>query len=373
MTYPAISTRIILSLMISLASFQLTDAQVANQPLAVTKLPRLLRIPTMTLGTDAGEFIVYLDSGTTGVALDPLMARLLVADRATIAANAQAAPLALDLNLGKLHSKVSQVAVFDLGVVRENVPEPVFGIVGMSVLRDTCLRCDFDSEQLSLLSKTTGDFDEVVDVFFAEGGRPHVIISTGRHSFPVMIDIGAETGLKVPIAVYEALESPAVYTIQPMMSSGGVVQNRGHKAATVKMGSLKFENVSVSPTDDEYGLAGLKFLCRMNLELDFPRKQMRYQPSKRIAAKDNDIRFGLSAAEYYGSQAGVSKIVAFVGKGSAAQAAGIRPGDLLVCGHSEFYGPRKGDDLYRMLGLPRLGPTMVEVQRDDKLLKVTLD
>jgi predicted aspartyl protease len=373
MTCPSITLLLIAALTFPLTIFQSAHAQQDLQPLAATKLARLLRIPTIALSADAGDCIVALDTGAAGVALDPRFALMLADDRVEIPLHGDEMPLAFNIAIGKLSAKVSQVTILDLSDMRQHLSKPVVGIVGMSVLRDACLRCDFDKEQLLLLSKATFDKAETAELFFAESGRPHVVLSIGRQSFPVMIDLGSELGLEVPAEAYDALESPELRTIAPSMTSNGVRHNRGYKSATVKLGGLQMENVSIAASDEEYGVAGQKFLCRLNFELDFPRKRMHFQPSKRLGGKDNDVRFGLTASAYDGAEVDVSKVVAFVAKGSAAQTAGIRPGDLLLSASSDFYGHHKQQDLYRMLGLPRLGPTMLEVLRDGKPLRFTLD
>jgi hypothetical protein len=366
-------SRFVVAILVSILCSEIAFSQTENQPLVTTKLSRLLQMPTVPVSTNAGDVFMVLDTGASGVAVDPLFARVMSAGHVDIPDRAQNVSLSFDIQIGKLRSNVTQVTVLDLDQLREHLAIPVMGVVGMSVLRETCIRCDFDGEQLSLLAKAPVSTAERADIFLAESGRPHVIMSIGRQSFPVMIDLGSQLGLRLPPKVFDAIDSPPSYTILRTMSVNGIRQNLGYKSVSVALGKYTLENVLVERSSDEYGLAGLQFLCRINLLLDFTTKRMHFSPSKRFLARDNDIRFGMSASDYFGEDVENAKIVGFLSKDCPAHIAGIRLGDLLISAKSEYYGERKGEEMYHMLGLPRIGPTTVEVLRERKPLRFVLD
>ena len=319
-------------------------------------LKRNLELPLIPVTTQAGDALLLLDTGSTRLALDPLLARTL-ADRPADVPDAGEFPLKVDLQVAGFSSQHLSVGIFDFTPVREHTASPILGVLGMSALRETCLRCDFDRERLSVYEKLPPTDALSIQMFLSEGGRPTVIAALPSRSFPLMIDLGKQGGISLPAEVFDSLDLPVIRSMERRFTGGGVNQTDGYKVVTLKLGAFVIKDVHVERNSDEFGLAGLEFLCRFNLDLDFPQKRLYLSKSQRFLARGNPTRFGLRLFPYQGTELKEGNSDASVRKGSEAQSAGIRPGDVIVSVKTDYYGESKGSAAYDALSLPRLGPS----------------
>jgi len=350
------------------ASYSLA-ADADEKPLVEIQLSRNLRVPTISVSTQAGDALFAIDTGCSGLVIDHSLARLLVDNPQLVPAAADSFPLEVKLRAGGFQSTVDHACIQDLAPFRTNRPLPVLGIIGMNSLRPFRLRCDFDGEVFSIFEKSVVDKRESTQIFLAERGRPTIIAAIGTRSFPVLIDLGSEYGFEVPKGVFAGLDGPRVQSITQSFTSSGVGQQGGYKQCSLRIGELQFRDLLVAESDGEYGVAGLEFLCRLNFDLDFTNKRMFYQKSKRFEARDNSTRFGLSLDSYSGTEVPHGFSVVLVSADSVAQKQGIKPGDIVVSATSNFYGTPSADGLYTMLGLPQVDQVTVDVLREGKKLQ----
>jgi serine protease DegQ len=148
-------------------------------------------------------------------------------------------------------------------------------------------------------------------------------------------------------------------SINPGNSGGALVNLRGELVG--------INAASFNPQGSNAGNIGLGFAIPVNLAREVMRQLMAYGEVRRgsLGLDSRDVSRELAAQ--FDLQPGVrGALVARVYRGSPAEAAGLKPGDLVVSANGQRINTAQ--DLHNVEGLLPVGqPVRLEVQRDGKL------
>ena len=113
-------------------------------------------------------------------------------------------------------------------------------------------------------------------------------------------------------------------------------------------------------------LLTLDFLLRFHVILDFPNNLVYFEPSRRLNVRDSEDRSGLHFLRKNNQPT-----IDLVDKGSPAEAAGIKTGDVLLAVNGSEIARSSYYQLRMKLGVPA-GPVPVRVKRGDQELNFEL-
>ena len=296
-----------------------------------------------------------LDTGSGGISLDSSTANYLqlkpVPSDRTIRGIAGIRTVSFvynqKLKLGSLVVDSLDFHINNYDILTAVYGERIDGIVGYSVLKRFIFKIDYDSSKIEIYSQGTMKYPKGGFLF-----RPLIAtlpIQTLRVKDDRAIqsrflyDIGA--GLCMMLSKDFIEDSALLYKKRKMYYKeaeglGGKIDMQMTVVKEVKLGPYRFRNVPVYIFKDEYnvtsypflgGLIGSDILRRFKCILDYDKRNFYLRPNSHYLEQ---FDYSYSGIELYFVNGEI--IVGDVAAGSAAEAAGLREGDVVVAINKVF-------------------------------------
>jgi hypothetical protein len=351
---------LVLILSVTFLSVQAQEEFVPSPSVFITKFPfRMLTGGIITFKAklshypDSLNFI--LDTGSGGISLDSLTVdRMQIPNKAsdrTIRGIAGIRKVRFTyghtLHLPGLAVDSLDFHINDYEVLSSVYGEKIDGIIGFSFLSRYIIRINYDSMQVSIntrgrikyprggyllkpllvnipvTSATIKDVDEVNARFYFDTGAGMCLLLSSDF---------VEDSMKI--------RSKSKWHDSQAEGLGGTALMKQGVIRQMKLGPYKFRNVPAYIFDDEYnitsypylgGLIGNDLLRRFNLIINYERRDIHITPNSHFREQFDYSYTGLGM--YYID--GVIKILDVM-KGSPAEKAGLKPGDIMMAVQNNF-------------------------------------
>jgi hypothetical protein len=296
-----------------------------------------------------------LDTGSGGISLDSSTASYLqlkpVPSDRTIRGIAGIRMVSFvnnqKLKLGNLIVDSLDFHINNYDILTAVYGERIDGIVGYSVLKKFIFKIDYDSSKIEIYSQGTMKYPKGGFLF-----RPLIatlpiqtlrIKDSRAIQSRFLYDIGA--GLCMMLSKDFIEDSAFLYKKRKMYYKeaeglGGKIDMQMTVVKEIKLGPYRFRNVPVYIFKDEYnvtsypflgGLIGSDLLRRFNCILDYDKRNFYLMPNTHYLEQ---FDYSYSGIELYFVNGDI--IVGDVAQGSAAEAAGIKEGDVVVAINKVF-------------------------------------
>jgi len=319
---PSGASKALILLFVLLIAAQVPAAR-ANPADAEVVLPsefcRGMFIVPVTFGEGEGTTLdLLLDTGSSWTILDPKALRGLVAAGSRIRKASFKSVRIGPHKIGPLQASVLPMKSISLAVGRE-----LDGILGFPAFRDVLLTLDYPAGELRV-SRGSLPRPDGREIFRALGKRPHLEAGIGDRRVKLLLDSGF-TGRfefrRSDFAKWTVVPRPATSHLDV---EGVAVLDGGRPEETIRFGPLDFENPVVILGGDR--LAGGQVLRHFVLTFDQKKNRMRMRANHTEPVRMPPL---VGAGLGYAPRPEGLEVVA-VFPGSAAEAAGLRKGDLVV-------------------------------------------
>jgi hypothetical protein len=328
---------------------------------------RLTRIPFVqltggiiimqaTLNDSPDTLNFVLDSGSSGISLDSTTAVYLKlkpepTDRTIRGiAGIKKVPFLYNQRLNLPNLKVDNLDfhVNDYSILTTVYGEQIDGIIGYSFLNRYILKIDYDSLKIDICTKGS--------IRYPKGG--YMLRPTFNNNLPVqslrvrdntsvnarfLYDIGAGTCMMLSTDFIE--DSSLLHRKRKLWAKegegvGGKIDMHLTVIKEVKLGPFRFRSVPVYIFDDAYnvtsypymgGLIGNDILRRFNCILNYEKREFYLMPNTHFAQA---FDYSYCGVELYFIDGQI--ILGDVAKGSPAEEAGLKEGDVLIAVNNNF-------------------------------------
>lgn len=307
-------------------------ADLVLQRFPVAKGGAPLLVPVRFGGKD---HLFVVDTGCTNSVFDPSLP--LGAVRESVKASTPDGEITVNLydppvaSVGVLPFRVAnKVASFDLKKFSEADGRPVKGILGMDFLGQYVVHVDFDKGELLFLKSAPTDHREVVPMFWTAENVPEVeCFLTGEEKIRFRIGTGQsgvcsgalQTQLMARLVAKDKFRKVASSS---KTTASGISDSTEFQGRFLALGGFGVER----PVFNEilmFNQLGLGFWSRFAVTFDFPGRKVLLSKGEGYGRPDRWALSGLHLEQ----QGGVVVIVR-VDKGSAGEAAGVKPGDVFL-------------------------------------------
>lgn len=335
---------------------------------------------------DSLNFI--LDTGSGGISIDSATANYLQlslkkTDRVIKGIGGERTvsfAFAQTMHLPNLTVKNLDCHINDYDLLSSLYGIPIHGIVGYSLLRRYLVTVNYDSNEIAIY--TPGQFKYPrggyqLQPIFSTIPSVHVTAQEASNAEGLFFfDTGA--GLCAMISSALANDSTLLTPKQKMYTTQ--VEGVGGKQVMqltvikgMKLGPYKFKKVPAYIFDDAYnmlnypnnsGIIGNDILRRFNLVINYPQQQIHIKPNKHF---NDPFDYAYTGLNLYLIDHQI--IIGDIMKGSPAEAAGLKDGDILVGINNNLSGDI--ESLKTILQVPKSRVKMI-VMRNGTLLQITL-
>jgi PDZ domain/Aspartyl protease len=273
-----------------------------------------------------------IDSGSTWNVFDSSLPLGNPIDESDIKGAADAVRLKLydapSATVGGLSLKSTEpVVAFDFTRLRQVTGYEVYGFIGMPFLRRNVLRVDFDKGELLVLKKPSSDCGQEFAVNFNEGGIPRISVKVvGDEKQKFLLDTGLSSTGDLATKSFDTLLRNADLTVfgtRLFETISGTSEIRIGRLKQLSLGDFTVRGAAVSEAEESS--LGLGFCSRFVMTLDLANDKVYLKKGKNFDRVDAHDLSGLHLLRMDGKV-----VVHSVGKRTAAEAAGIKVGDLLV-------------------------------------------
>jgi hypothetical protein len=353
---------------------------------------KLLTGGIITLKAQVGSFKdslnFILDTGSGGISLDSMTAERLkiqtkVSDR-TIRGIAGIKQVSFAYNmklfLPNLVVDSLNFHINDYDVLTSSYGEKIDGIIGYSFLSRYIVKIDYDSSRIFVYSKGTFKYNR--------GGfmiRPilvniPVINTSVKDETEVLNRYYFDTGAGMCLLLSSDFVKDSLFINKKRKWFATQAEGLGGKAPmlqgvvkSMKLGPYKFKNVPAFIFEDEYnvtsypflgGLIGNDLLRRFNLVINYERRELHLTPNSHLREPFDYSYTGLGLYVIEGEIRVID-----VMPGSPAEAAGFKPGDIVMAIENNF---TNNIQAYKSLLQTTGGKLKVLVLREDGPTQLTL-
>lgn len=340
------------------------------------------------VGTYKDTLNFILDTGSGGISLDSLTAERLkiktdISDR-TIRGIAGIKQVSFAYNmklfLPNLVVDSLNFHINDYDVLTSSYGEKIDGIIGYSFLSRYIVKIDYDSSRIFVYSKGTFKYNR--------GGfmiRPILVnipvISTAvKDETEVLNRYYFDTGAGMCLLLSSDFVKDSSFINRKRKWFATQAEGLGGKAPmlqgvvkSMKLGPYKFRNVPAFIFEDEYnvtsypflgGLIGNDLLRRFNLVINYERRELHLTPNSHLREPFDYSYTGLGLYVIEGEIRVID-----VMPGSPAEAAGFKPGDIVMAIENNF---TNNIQAYKSLLQTTGGKLKVLVLREDGPTQLTL-
>lgn len=289
------------------------------------------------------------------------------------------------IRLGEVEFQVDSAVSIALSSLEPALGHRIDGILGHSVFAQYVLDVDYEADTVRFyrpgeyrpdpaaraVPLRIADEHAIVDAEIFVGGQPVAgtyLLDTGANS---------ELSLNAPfVRQHRLLERTAAAGGGGVMGVGGTSESRSGQLDSLRIGgftlagpgaSMSLDTAGALSRDDRAGIMGAEVFRRFRMVLDYPRGRMLLVPTAALGEPFARGRSGLAviATEPEFDQ----YVVAAVQPGSAAEAAGFRPGDEIVSVAGAT--PASLDSVRELLRVPDV-PVTLTVRRGGEMLNLPI-
>jgi predicted aspartyl protease len=315
---------------------------------------------TYSFIVDTGAQCTFIDSSLT------IGGNLSTKDRREAADGFWLSNVSVRLNDTSIDLK--EVACRDLSSFRHSAGLPIMGILGMDILKDRVVRIDYDNSLIEICNSPTKgkEWDARVEIEMSEEPRPYINSSVNGISVRFLLDTGSAGSIDVETMMFDRIVTNSkrrpLYATSASVGIDGIQAGRLQlDSSEMKIGSLTCNSLRIKQLSNEepYSILGGQFLCRFNLEIDFPNRTLYLARSKRFTARDCSDNCGMVVEHSW-----LGIFVLGVVKGDLADSAGIKPTDEILSVDSVSvanHGPRR---VMKAIQEPRASDFRIRVKPD---------
>lgn len=300
---------------------------------ATGKDGRLLEVPVRIAGTD---FNFVLDTGSSVTCIDQQLIKIvgpsigqetLQLHGGNLVVEKYRCPAATWCGLELQHH--ANLVATDLTNLRKASGRRIDGIIGTDVMQHYVISIDFDAGKLQVLSPgkvPPKGWGERIDMTKDTGSLPVISLQLDEFvSDGFLIDTGASTSTLHPTVCKDLAASGQFSFFRQnnwVSTAAGTTRSRSGRLMEFRLGSCNASSLRFDSSD--CSSLGLNALSRFRLILDFPGRAIYVSPGRRLNEPDQPAVSGL-ALVWDDKQLSVLSVQ----QGSAADAAGLKAGDII--------------------------------------------
>ena len=221
------------------------------------------------------------------------------------------------------------IVALDLAEVREATNEPIYGVIGMDVLRACRVQIDFDAGRIRFLESLPANPEELgerIRMKFVDEGAPYFVgTMDGESSERFLIDTGAQ-GNSVAATLFDDLHERQFIKLGRSFASvtiAGELHGERGKLASLTVGPFTQRGLRVSRIN--VSSLGLRYLSRFRVTFDFPGRCAYLQKGKRYTKPEPHATSGLTILWFDGEP-----VIDGVRVGGPGERGNVKPRDVLV-------------------------------------------
>ena len=283
------------------------------------------------------ECLFVVDTGATYSMFDVSLRRFLGEPIGTVEMKTAAEPIKLEqfnppeAFVGNLDLREGgPIGCLDLELLRRVMGKDVRGILGMGFLKNYVVRVDFDSGKVRFCrgdSRRHPELGRAVRLYNPGGEVGGVLFVQGNLAgvgdIKLLLDTGRNVAGDLVTELFEKARDKKAVAEGPAATLAGTRRDRKTRIRRLALGG--FEHRELVMDEGNQNLIGLGLLSRYVVTLDFPRMKMYLQKGQAFDKLDEIDMSGLHLWRLEG------RIVVYsVDKSSPAEAAGIRPEDVVL-------------------------------------------
>lgn len=261
-------------------------------------------------------------------------------------------------------SRPIRFLILDLTSMREASKDPIYGIIGMSILDSAVLQFDFDSRLVKMLSMSPIlDDREYVKLSRSEDRTAAIDVEFGGRVLRLKVDSGNDSAIQLRtdsfVDVAQLLRARVLRKPTAFLDAGGVQAGWRYFFASPQFSQHSLDCVLVTQGSREWSSnsVGKLFLRRFNSIIDFRNNSLTIAKSQYYTDPDSDS-FGMVISTKM-----EHLVIEYVLSGSVADLAGVRPADLITAVECDGKRFSSKSDCYRMLRFPTRSSLSVFVAR----------
>ena len=324
--------------------------------LAEFKIEKGGRDVLIPVRVQAQECLFVLDTGASHSVFDSSLRRFLDERIGVVEMRTAAEPVRLEqfdppeAYVGKLDLREGgPIGCLDLQLIRRVMGRDVRGILGMGFLKNYVVKIDFDAGKVQFCQgdrRRHPEWGNAVRLYDSGGkvrGVPHVkgnLAGVGNVKF--VLDTGRNVAGDLVAELFEKAMDTKALAEGPTATLAGTRRERKTRISRLVLGG--FEQRELIMDEGNQNLIGLGLLSRYVVTLDFPRMKMYLQKGQAFEKRDEMDMSGLHLWRIEGRT-----VVHSVDKSSPAEAAGIRPEDVVLEAGERSGAEMDLDDLRELL------------------------
>jgi hypothetical protein len=292
-----------------------------------------LLIPVTVSGN---EYLFLLDTGATITMIDSSLLADIPFDNTSAETPAGRMPISkhcvphASFGQQQIEGSIPYVLGLDFAELRETSGHPIYGVIGMDILRQWVLQIDFDRGALEL-SKQARDVEgsQAVGIEYGKDRLPRVRASIGgTEAIDFVIDtasISYETGNLDSRFIGAQSKSAGLRNVGSHLATtaAGIRSSNLLQAKSLRVGQI--ETLEPIFAESKGNSLGLYWLSRFSVTLDFPNSTMFLREGKSHDKSDLINRTGLHILKRDGRV-----LIAQIEPASAAAQSDLRVGDQIV-------------------------------------------
>lgn len=273
-------------LRVLVALLTLTSAWAVAGPLRLSvQSPGLARLVTVPVEIQGREYRFMLDTGTSHHVLDSSLRPLLgqsLGQTQLRSGEVVEAYAAIPMTLGNINVPTDwPVNTMNLEPVRRISGHPVYGILGMRLLKHHVLELDFHRETVRLFDRLPYDLPgwQRLPIRFNGRHQPLVQARAGDLVLPILVDTGFNGQVALAPRAFNQLRHHGNIQVNSQsvaMTVVGMVNNPAGQLSNFELAGLRYPQVGVHQA--HLDLLGLGVLSRQAVVMDFPGQQLWLAP-----------------------------------------------------------------------------------------------
>ncbi|MDH4272897.1 MAG: hypothetical protein OEW18_13075 [Candidatus Aminicenantes bacterium] len=264
---------------------------------------------------------------------------------------------------------------FELGIFR-SLPIPIRGIIGSNLLERFRVGFDFQSQVLTLdqgdepLAPPQGGY---VLKFrnHPVNSAPIIVFGSGQKNIEGMIDTGQPYPIVFPLdslEEYRSLLDPKIIESNGLIEEWPMTSADHNYLARLKsfeLPEMKSEHLlclfAELPKPLSMPLLGMDFLRRFKITIDYPRDEITLIPVEGLSFPQNQFSAGFRPEV----QKDDTIVIKAIWKGTPADLAGLRAGDIISSFHTQKYSGKGFDELWQVLRDDEIKVIHLEIKKQN--------